>query len=87
MATPAEPTARLRAVLDRFEGHKGVLLFDDAEALGPLAGQELVLPKRTLPLGIREGDVIILELLTDEQATQQRETVARALLEDILNGR
>jgi len=82
-----EPTVQLRAVLDRFEGHKGVLLFDDAEVLGPLVGQELVLPKRVLPLGIREGDVVILELLTDEQATQQRETVARSLLEDILNGR
>lgn len=83
----AEPTVRLRAVLDRFEGHKGVVLFDDTELLGPLAGQELVLPKRVLPLGIREGDVIVLELLTDEQATQQREAVARTLLEDILNGR
>lgn len=83
----SEPLSQLQAVLDRFEGHKGVLLFGDSDMLGPLAGQELVLPKRLLPLGIREGDVVIVDLLTDAQATQQRETVARSLLEDILNGR
>lgn len=82
-----ESTAQLRAVLDRFEGHKGVLSFDEGDVLGPLAGQELVLPKKVLPLGIREGDVVIVEIMTDEQATQSREKVARALLEDILNGR
>ncbi|MEK7184497.1 MAG: DUF3006 domain-containing protein [Patescibacteria group bacterium] len=83
----SEPIPQLKAVLDRFEGHKGVLLFDDSDMLGPLAGQELVLPKRLLPLGIREGDVVVLDFLTDAQATLRREDVARALLEDILNGR
>ncbi len=83
----SEPLPQLKAVLDRFEGHKGVLLFDDSDMLGPLAGQELVLPKRLLPLGIREGDVVIVDLMTDTQATQRREEVARSLLEDILNGR
>ena len=83
----SELIPQLKAVLDRFEGHKGVLLFDDSDMLGPLAGQELVLPKRLLPLGIREGDVVVLDFLTDAQATLRREDVARALLEDILNGR
>ena len=82
----AKPT-QLRAVLDRFEGHKGILLFDDGETLGPLAGQELVLPLRLLPEGIREGDVLVLELLTDTQATLQREVIARKVLEEILNGK
>lgn len=80
-------TGVLKATLDRFEGHKGVLLFDDEEAMGPLAGQELVLPKRLLPASAKAGDVLILDMLTDEQATLGREHVARAVLEDILNGR
>ncbi|MBI2589592.1 DUF3006 domain-containing protein [Candidatus Berkelbacteria bacterium] len=83
----AQAPIQLRAVVDRFEGHKGVLLFDDADLLGPLAGQELVLPKRLLPTGCREGDVIVFDMLTDLQATQHRETLARQVLEEILNGR
>lgn len=76
---------QLRGTLDRLEGHKGVILFDD-EALGPLAGQELVLPARLLPEGIVQGDVLVIELMTDRQATQTREQVARTVLEEILNG-
>lgn len=82
MAQPIQ----LRCVLDRFEGHKGVLLFDDAEMLGTLAGQELVLPRRALPAGVREGEVVVVELMTDEQATEAKERIARKVLEDILNG-
>jgi hypothetical protein len=78
---------KLKAILDRFEAHKGVLLFEDADLLGPLAGQELVLPQKLLPAGIKQGDVVILELMTDQQSTEEREKIARALLEDILNGK
>jgi len=78
---------QLKAVLDRFEGHKGVLLFDDADLLGPLAGQELVLPKRLLPPDLNIGDVLVLDFLTDEQSTLEREAIARSVLEDILNGK
>ena len=77
---------QLRGVLDRFEEHTGVVLFDDAEVFGSLAGQELVLPKRLLPSGIREGDVVVVELMTDEQATEAKERIARKVLEEILNG-
>ncbi|MCA9388461.1 DUF3006 family protein [Candidatus Berkelbacteria bacterium] len=79
------PLTQIKATIDRFEGHKGVILFDDPN-LGSLAGQELVLPKRLLPLGVGVGDVVVLDFLTDEQSTQQREQIARTVLEDILNG-
>lgn len=78
---------QLRATVDRFEGHAGVLLFDDDDLLGSLAGQELVLPIKLLPPGTREGDQIVVDLLSDHQATQAREAVARQVLEDILNGK
>ncbi len=78
---------QIKAVLDRFEGHKGVLLFDDVDLLGPLAGQELVLPKRLLPAGLKTGDVVAIELMTDDEATLAREALARSVLEDILNGK
>ncbi len=79
--------SQLRATIDRFEGHTGVLLFDDADLLGPLTGQELVLPKRLLPLGAKEGDTLVVELLTDQQSTESKEQIARKVLEDILNGK
>lgn len=77
----------LRCSLDRFEGHTAVLLFDDADLLGPLTGQELVLPKRVLPAGTKQGDSLVIELLTDQQATESKEQIARKVLEDILNGK
>lgn len=77
----------LRGIIDRFEGHRGVILFEEEELLGPLSGQELVLPTRLLPPGVKQGDALVFEVLTDEQATQERDAVARAVLEDILNGK
>lgn len=77
----------LRCTVDRFEGHTGVLLFDESDALGPLTGQEIVLPKRMLPPGTKEGDTLVVELLTDAQATESKEQIARKVLEDILNGK
>ncbi|MBI4185464.1 DUF3006 domain-containing protein [Candidatus Berkelbacteria bacterium] len=78
---------QLRGTLDRFEGHAGVLLFDDTDLLGTLAGQELVLPIKILPAGTKQGDQVVVELFSDEQATQAREVIARQVLEDILNGK
>ncbi len=78
---------QLRVTLDRFEGHAGVLIFDDADALGTLAGQELVLPTKVLPAGIRQGDQVVIDFLSEHQATEAREVIARQVLEDILNGK
>ncbi|MBI4023319.1 DUF3006 domain-containing protein [Candidatus Berkelbacteria bacterium] len=77
---------QLRGVIDRFEGHRVVILFEDTEVFGPLAGQELVLPSRIIPPGLGQGDMLVFEMMTDEQATEQRESVARKVLEEILNG-
>lgn len=81
---PNQPI-QIRGTLDRYEGHKAVLLLDD-ETLGPLTGQELVVPTRLLPSNLAQGAMIVVELMTDEQATQAREHVARKVLEEILNG-
>ncbi len=81
---PSRPM-QIRGTLDRYEGHRAVLLLDD-DALGPLTGQELVIPTRLLPSNLAQGAMIVVELMTDEQATQAKERVARKVLEEILNG-
>lgn len=82
--TTQEP---IRATVDRFDNGVAVLVFDDDLALGRHAGQTLTVPRRTLPRGVHEGDVILFEPLTSQQSTENREQVARKLLEDILNGK
>ncbi len=64
-------------VLDRFEGAKAVLKYED---------QELVVAKKFLDRDVKEGDVLISELMTEKRLTKRRENVARAILEEILKG-
>lgn len=71
-------TNNLTATIDRQEGRQYVLIFTD--------GQELSVPIRCLPRQAKPGKVINLQFLTDEQATAERTELARALLEEILNG-
>jgi len=60
-------------VLDRIEGNKAVLL-DGKE--------EIVIRKKYLPDGVKEGD--ILKLINDTLETQQSQKSARELLNEIL---
>lgn len=67
----------LPAVLDRFEGDKAVIRFDD--------GQTLVLPKADLFNQYKEGDALYFLVSPDQNLTLAREKLAKALLDDLLN--
>jgi hypothetical protein len=68
---------RIRAVLDRFEDDKAVVLFGDAEV-------SVVWPRQYLPDGAKEGAVLWLDLSVDEQATGAARTEAESLLRQLL---
>ncbi len=69
---------RIRAVLDRFEGDKAVLLAGDEEV-------SVVWPRSLLPAGTDEGDVLWVALSVDEQATRAGKAAATELLRQLLD--
>lgn len=71
----------LSCIVDRLEDHQVVLSFDCAKER-----QELVLPQRHLPLGIKEGDCLQVEFFTDQMAKSKRSELARQMLVEILQG-
>lgn len=68
----------LTCTVDRIEQTKVVLEFDNR--------QQLIVPKKYLPKKVTEGMVLQVEFLTDELAIKHRQNLARAVLEEILNG-
>ena len=62
--------------LDRIEGDKAVLYFEE--------GVELVLPAKTLPKGSKEGDTLIMMLATEKAETERKEKTAKEILNEIL---
>lgn len=48
--------------------------------------QTLTVSKKYLPKGIKEGEAVIFEILTDELLTNRNANLAKAMLEEILNG-
>jgi hypothetical protein len=73
----AREDSQLTCVIDRFENGLAVLSFGK--------GKEIVVAKRFLPNKVKEGTVLRVELLTDEQAERRRENLARAVLKEILH--
>lgn len=69
---------RVRAVVDRFEDEKAVLLVGDAE-------DSVAWPRAFLPEGTREGDVLWLALSVDSEATRTAKAEAEDLLRRLLN--
>jgi hypothetical protein len=67
----------ITAVLDRFEGDKAVIRFDD--------GQTLFFPKTELFNQYKEGDALYFLLAPDVDLTVSREKLAAALINDLLN--
>lgn len=67
----------LTCTIDRIELAKAVLEFENR--------QQLVVSKKFLPKNLAEGAVLRVEFLTDELATERRQNLARAVLEEILN--
>ncbi len=69
----------LECTVDRFENGFAVLEFPKK--------QHITVAKKYLPRALKEGDVLKVEFLTDALASRRREHLARALLEEIFNGR
>lgn len=65
----------LKVVVDRFEGHSAVLTFGEGE---------LLWPKDKLPGHVHEGDVLVLVVKKDEDATKDRTELAKTLLNELL---
>jgi hypothetical protein len=68
----------LSATIDRFEGDKAVLRFED--------GQELVLERNLLPAQTHEGAQLFLEL-KNNNLESDKQAEAKRLLMEILQGK
>ncbi len=66
----------LKGTIDRFEGKLAVIKLDE--------GQELHWPINNLPEGVKEGTAVRLILSTSESDEEERQEVAKALLNEIL---
>jgi hypothetical protein len=69
---------RVRAVLDRFEEDKAVLLVGDAEC-------SVTWPRTFLPAEASEGDILWLALSIDTEATRAARAEAEEMLRQLLN--
>ncbi|MDF2929295.1 DUF3006 domain-containing protein [Anaerospora sp.] len=67
----------IKAVIDRFEGNKAILLFDDTE-------DQVVWPKNKLPDPVAEGDILTMQIEIDVEATAIARKEADALLQRVL---
>lgn len=62
----------MKAVIDRFEENKAVLLVGEEEI-------SIVFPKKYLPQDSKEGDYLKLEISYDRELTKQAKLEAEAL--------
>ena len=68
----------MRAVIDRFEDGKAVLLLGDDEA------EQAVWPRSFLPDAAKEGDILELEFRIEAEATALAKAAAEDLLRQLL---
>lgn len=66
----------MRVVIDRFEGDRAVLLFDD--------DSQASWPRSQLPSEAREGDHLRISITIDAAATKQAQAEAEELLKQLL---
>jgi len=66
----------IRGVVDRFEGKLAIIKTDD--------GQEISWPIKNLPEDCQEGSVIRLTLSTSKTDQEEREKIAKAILNEVL---
>ncbi|NQT50333.1 DUF3006 domain-containing protein [Candidatus Kuenenbacteria bacterium] len=69
---------QLKATIDRIEEDKAVLIFDD--------GQKLIVPINKLPANSTAGKVLELNLIANEDVTEEKENLAKDVLNEILSG-
>jgi hypothetical protein len=60
------------------------LTADQAEV--EVAGRTIIVPAAIVPEGVAQGDEVVIELRTKQQADAERQEFARALLTEILGG-
>lgn len=65
-----------KGVIDRFEENRAVIMLDD--------GQEIIWPISELPDGLTEGEAVRIVLYTKEEDRNDREKLAKAILNEIL---
>lgn len=68
----------VQAVIDRFEASKAVLLVGDHE-------MQVIWPKAILPTGVREGDILQIDVRIDEKATIAAKMESESLLQKIID--
>lgn len=68
---------QLKAVIDRFEANKAVILVGDDE-------QAVAWPRKALPEEVKEGDIIRFSINIDADATRTARSEADELLRQIL---
>lgn len=74
---PQNPS--FRAVVDRFEGEYAVVFLGEEE-------YQIDIPRRFLPPGTMEGDVLRLEWGIDLEETRRRKKRIKGLIDDLLKG-
>ena len=69
---------KVRLTIDRFEGEKkqvAVLLADDGTAIN--------FPRRLLPRGVKAGDILVLTMEKDAEATRKVAEETRAIQDEL----
>lgn len=66
----------MEAVIDRFEGEYAILLFEGQDV-------QVDFPKKLLPVDVKEGDVIALDIRINGEETQNRRDRVENLLEKL----
>ena len=69
----------MRAVIDRFEGNKALLLLGENEDI------QAVWPRQFLPSNAKESDILQFDFVIDSKATALAKEEAEALLKEVLN--
>ncbi len=64
-----------------------VVKIQDNKVTLALENQQLTISRRFLPAQIQEGDILSAELLTEEMKKARQKNLARAVLNEILNGK
>lgn len=68
---------QMKAVIDRFEGDKAILLLGDEEI-------QAVWPRKFLPDDAAEGHIVQVNFQIDHEATQAAQAEAESLLQQVL---
>lgn len=67
-----------KAVVDRFEGEYAVVFLGDEE-------YQIDIPRRFLPPGTMEGDVLRLQWSIDPEETKRRRRRVKGLIDELLH--